>query len=120
MSGPRQRAAIVISARNSGWHCVDQMLCGMHYSGCLAGAWASLLGPVLKARSAMKIETAHDYVDENGELLYQNVRVEEPDKGKTFYYRRPDGNGGWVYDLDGLRKVPYRFPQVLVAIAKGE
>ncbi|MBI3780106.1 MAG: hypothetical protein HY278_03480 [candidate division NC10 bacterium] len=53
--------------------------------------------------------TTYDFRDENGDLLYQEVR--KPDKG--FYLRRPDGNGGWIHNLDGIRRVLYGLPELL-------
>jgi hypothetical protein len=53
----------------------------------------------------------YDYRDERGALLYQVVRK----PGKVFQQRRPDGKAGWIYKLDGVRRVPYRLPQLLAA-----
>jgi RecA-family ATPase len=51
----------------------------------------------------------YDYRDENGELLYQVERLEP----KRFRQRRPDGNGGWIWQLGDVRRVPYRLPELL-------
>jgi putative DNA primase/helicase len=40
----------------------------------------------------------YDYVDENGTLLFQVVRYWP----KSFRQRRPDGRGGWVWNLTGV------------------
>jgi hypothetical protein len=45
------------------------------------------------------VET-YDYLDENGEILFQLVRTDP----KGFFQRRPDGNGGWLKNLAGTRK----------------
>ncbi len=62
----------------------------------------------------------YDYCDENGTLLFQVVRS----RGKDFKQRRPDGKDGWIYKLDGVRRVLYNLPQVIAAntvcIAEGE
>src|SRR5262249_4000379 len=50
-----------------------------------------------------------DYVDENAHLLYQVLKYDP----KGFRQRRPDGNGGWIWNLDGVRRVPYRWPELL-------
>jgi len=60
-------------------------------------------------------EVAYDYVDERGELLFQVVRK----PGKSFRQRRPDGNGGRLYNLDGCRRVIYRLPAVIEAVKSG-
>jgi len=57
-----------------------------------------------------RIVATYDYMDESGELLYQAVR-EEP---KEFKQRRPDGNG-WIWNLEGVRRVLYRLPELLQA-----
>jgi putative DNA primase/helicase len=53
----------------------------------------------------------YDYCDENGELLFQTLRYDP----KEFRQRRPDGRGGWVYNLSHVRRVLYRLPQLLAA-----
>jgi hypothetical protein len=70
-----------------------------------------------------KIVKTHGYVDESGKLLYQVVRYEP----KDFRQRRPDGKGGWIWNLDGVKRVPYRLPELLrsstqdwIFIAEGE
>jgi hypothetical protein len=57
-----------------------------------------------------------DYVDELGELVFQVVRK----PGKQFRQRRPDGLGGWVWNVQGVRQVPYRLPELLAGIAAGD
>lgn len=49
------------------------------------------------------------YTDEHGTLLYQVLKYEP----KGFSQRRPDGNGRWINDLDGVRRVLYRLPELL-------
>ena len=70
--------------------------------------------------SARQIVTTYDYRDEQAELLYQTVRYEP----KTFKQRRPDGCGGWTWNLSGTRRVVYRLPELkgreAVAIVEGE
>jgi hypothetical protein len=71
-------------------------------------------------RAKRRFAKAYDYPDENGTLLYQKVRYEP----KDFSQRRPDGSGGWVGDLKGIRRVLYRLPEVIasedVLIVEGE
>ena len=33
--------------------------------------------------------------------------------------RRPDGRGGYIWNLDGVRLVPYRLPELIDAVASG-
>jgi hypothetical protein len=53
-----------------------------------------------------------DYKDESGKLLYQVCRFAP----KKFRQRRPGLKPGeWVWNLDGVRRVPYRLPELLLA-----
>jgi len=60
-------------------------------------------------------ESVYDYVDENGALLYQVLRM----PGKDFPVRRPDGSGGWIWGLGTTRRILYRLPEVIQAVAEG-
>jgi KaiC/GvpD/RAD55 family RecA-like ATPase len=57
------------------------------------------------------IEATYDYRDEAGSLLFQAVRYTP----KDFRQRRPDGAGGFIYDLKGVPRMPYRLPELLAA-----
>ena len=89
------------------------------HAGCEADAIAGALGLTMADLFVEKrsngngrvIETAYDYRDEDGKLLFQAVRY----VGKKFSQRRPDGAGGFIYDLEGVRRVPYRLPELLAA-----
>jgi hypothetical protein len=61
-------------------------------------------------------EAVYGYQDETGKLLFQVCRF----PNKQFLQRRPDGRGGWSWNLDGVRRVLYRLPEVLAAVQKGE
>ena len=67
-----------------------------------------------------RIAAEYAYTDERGTLLYQNVRFDPQD----FRQRRPDGKGGWAWNLGGVRRVLYRLAEVLAAsdvlIVEGE
>lgn len=69
-----------------------------------------------------KVVARYDYVDESGDLLFQVERVEPGPQGKpkAFRQRRPDGEGGWIRSVKGVRLVPYRLPQVIKAVAAGD
>jgi hypothetical protein len=61
-------------------------------------------------RAQRLIEDAiFDYRDENGALLFQVIRR----PGKKFSQRQPNGAGGWVWNLNGVRRVLYRLPELL-------
>jgi len=65
---------------------------------------------------AEEISAVYPYYDLNGELLYEVVRYEP----KRFRQRVPDGQGGWVYSLGGIKRVPYRLIELINGISAGE
>lgn len=79
------------------------------YAGCPFEAIQSALGTEAPGRA--RVVSTYDYRDEAGALLYQAVRFEP----KDFRQRKPDGAGGWSYKLNGVRRVPYRLPELLTA-----
>lgn len=79
---------------------------------------ADLMPPKEKGRNELGPQLAtYDYTDENGVLLFQCVRFGPP---KAFRQRRPDGQGGWIWNLDGVRRVLFRLPAVLQAKIDGQ
>ena len=62
-----------------------------------------------------EIVDTYPYVDENGDLLYEVVRY----RPKGFRQRRPDPDGGWIWRLEDTRRVLYRLPHVIAAMADG-
>lgn len=70
--------------------------------------------PAPKAEQVL--ERTYDYKDEQGNLVYQVMRYKKGDS-KTFRQRHPDGAGGWIWKMDGVRVLPYRLPELLAAAA---
>jgi hypothetical protein len=58
---------------------------------------------------ARYMSKAYDYIDEHGECIYQVVRYEP----KTFRQRRPDGKGGWIWNIKDVVPVPYNLPGII-------
>lgn len=56
---------------------------------------------------------AYAYTDEAGTALFEVVRFEP----KTFRQRRRDDQGRTIWNMQGVRQVPYRLPELLEAIA---
>lgn len=73
------------------------------------------LFPPKTANTQAEIVATYDYTDEAGELLFQVVRY----ASKAFKQRRPDGSGGWLWNLKGVPRVLYRLPEVLDAVTTG-
>lgn len=63
--------------------------------------------------TGFQIEVEYDYVDEDGTLLFQVVRL----RPKSFRQRRPDGMGGWIWKLGDTRRVLYRLPEIVESVA---
>jgi hypothetical protein len=63
-----------------------------------------------------KIVTTYDYEDEGDSLLYQVVRREP----KDFRQRQPDGKGGWIWNMEGVRKVLYGLSELRRRITNPE
>ena len=60
------------------------------------------------------LEATYDYVDANRQLVAQKVRFFP----KDFRLRRPDGRGGWVWNLKGVAPPLYNLPEVRMARAE--
>ena len=54
-------------------------------------------------------EAVYSYQDKDRNLLFQVLRL----PGKRFYQRRPDGKGGWISNLQGVRRVLYHLPELV-------
>jgi hypothetical protein len=86
------------------------------FAGCSFEAICAALGMKLKDLFAQpvpkpKIVAEYSYTDEQGSLLYQNVRFNP----KDFRLRKPNGKRGWTWKMEGVRRVLYRLPEVLAA-----
>ncbi len=62
-------------------------------------------------KAKRQIVQKYNYHDEEGNLIFQVCRTEP----RGFFQRRPDGNGGWINNLEGVVLVPYRLPELLKA-----
>jgi hypothetical protein len=69
------------------------------------------LAPPIGGDFESRIEATYDYVDEDGKLLFQALRLRDP---KSFRQRTPDGK----WSIKDIRRVPYRLPQLLAAAAE--
>lgn len=54
-----------------------------------------------------KVVAEYDYLDSDGTLLYQVLRLQP----KSFRQRMPDGNGGWINTIKGVKRVPYHLTE---------
>lgn len=79
--------------------------------------------------AARELEATFDYRAADGSLVMQVVRyvfrlpdktfqkTKDGKKKKLHLQRRPGGQGGWIWKMDGVTTVPYRLPDVIEAIA---
>lgn len=58
-----------------------------------------------------RIVATYKYADPDGKLLFEKRRHDP----KSFTQRAPTEDGGWRYNLTGVRKVLYNLPQVMTA-----
>jgi len=75
-----------------------------------------------KARGTYKC--AYEYVDEEEGFLFQTVRFENPKNFSQRRWARPDDDpkdisGEWVWNLNGVRRVLYRLPELIEGISVG-
>ena len=109
-----------VNAEKGTWVC---------YAGCGGGGIKDLaerLGvePPWKTtkptKTPVRKETLYNYMDRDGKLIFQVVRTDSPE-GKRVSQRRPDGSGGWIWDLKTIKDFPpYRLPELLEGIKAGK
>jgi putative DNA primase/helicase len=74
------------------------------------------LKPERNGKDRCKVVESYDYQDAEGRMLFQTLRMEP----KDFRQRRPDGRGGWEWNLKGVEPVLYRLPDVVRAVESGD
>lgn len=70
--------------------------------------------PTASNGTGREIVATYDYTDEHGNLLFRVVKYYT----KDFRQRQRDGNNGWIWNLEGVRRVLYRFPELVAAAPK--
>ena len=75
-------------------------------------------------KTGEQTETAYDYVDADGTVRYQVVRIDSH-KGKTYRQRQIADDGKPIYSMAGVTALPYRLRDILnstgpVFICEGE
>jgi hypothetical protein len=81
------------------------------HAGCEYERVVAALGIAINGNGLRRIVATYDYRDERGTLLFQAVRYEP----KGFTVRRPNGSGGYINSIKGVRLVLYHLPEILAA-----
>jgi len=68
------------------------------------------------ATAKAEIVATYDYKDAQDVLIYQVVRFDP----KDFRQRRPDGAGGWVWNIKGITPILYHLSEVIEAVWSGQ
>jgi len=66
---------------------------------------------ISKVPTKKKIVRTYDYKDEADNLLFQEVRLEP----KGFFLRSKNEKDRWIKSIEGVKRVPYRLPEVIKA-----
>jgi hypothetical protein len=72
----------------------------------------SVSEPKVQVAVRRTAEAVYEYCNDSGAVVFRKLRC----SGKRFFTERPDGNGGWIKNLDGIIERPlYNLPAVLAA-----
>ena len=83
------------------------------------GITMSELYPTKKEKK-LELVAKYQYMDEDGNLLFEKLRYLDENGKKEFRQRKPDGKGGWEYKLGDTPRVLYNLPMVLKAKSNGD
>src|SRR5579883_3031787 len=99
---------------------LEMELTGADFNTAVSAVCEIIGRPRADAAGKQKIIATYDYKDRQGNLLHQTVRFEP----KEFRQRRPDGNGGWIWNLKDVEPVLYRLDELAsgdtILVAEGE
>jgi len=119
-----KRDSFAVEAATGRWFChsgcgrggdmieLEMALTGADFKAAKAAIYGIIARADLQSGNSAarpRIVATYDYTDEAGRKLYQSVRMEP----KGFKQRKPDGKGGWVWNIKGVRLVLYRLQELL-------
>jgi putative DNA primase/helicase len=93
---------------------------GCELSSILSAASLNPEGLALEERAESNEEVVYRYVDLERNVRHETVKITSPGKKKTYKQRRPDGKGGYIWDLKGVETVLYYLPTVVEAVENHE
>lgn len=77
--------------------------------------WIAAHFPALvKPNGSDPVVATYVYQDADGTELMRKPRT----RRKNFWLEHPDGRGGWTKGIKGIKRVPYRLPELTEAIAQ--
>ena len=88
-------------------------------------SWADVCAPLEENRNDDEwtpqgnASHVYRYYDEQGTEVFQALRIPQPGGGKTFSQRHMGPDGRWRWNLQGVRRVLYRLPQIIAAVQEG-
>ena len=85
---------------------------GAPLQGILTSKFGISPKPLTFGTSMSTLTTQHDYHNASGQTVYQVIRSAD----MKFSQRRPDGKGGYIYNLKGVDPVPYNLPMIKQAL----
>lgn len=114
------RTASLSVTRGERGHILLKCFAGCAYLDIIAAL--GFTSPQLSAPKspAKSLIATYDYKDAAGVLRYQVCRFAP----KDFRQRQPDGHGGWIWNMRGIARLPYRLNELVghhtIYIAEGE
>ncbi|MFY9855044.1 MAG: AAA family ATPase [Terracidiphilus sp.] len=129
---PDRTASMSVNLEEGVWHChacnfgggilaFEKRLTGKDDSDCWTAINLTIGREDRKAvKAKRRIIIIYDYRDASGQMVFQVVRYEP----KEFRQRRPNGKGGWIWNMNGVTRVLYDLPALVranvVLVGEGE
>lgn len=76
--------------------------------------------PPTPQKTKETLRDTYQYFDEQGTLVFQVLRYELSDGGKTFRQRRPNNDGTWNWSISGIERPLYKLPELLKETKKAD
>ncbi len=114
---------------------LEQELSGADFPTCRAAAFQIIADVLAGTAASQPAKTdfpfhqrteveRYAYEDIDGKVVFEAVRYLKPDGSKGFRQCRPDGQGGLIWNLGDIERVPYHLPKLIKAetvyLAEGE
>jgi len=116
--GPDDNPSFTVNATKGTWYCHKEKLGGGLRELARRLGVDLPFGSSREKAAKRRIVATYDYQGVDGNLVYQVVRYEP----KDFRQRRPDpaNPGKWLWNMKNVSPLPYRLPELLAALERGE